>query len=146
MAKRLNNSLEFVRLLNSDFKSQIVNKYNVFQGHYSNIPFLIYLDYSDHHFNNRFSIVFIVPYHGISDDKFKYLHSEYHSILRSSIFITEKVFFDRDYAEFRFYKSALWMRSGFISKKLEKLSRIIKNESLSPREFDDIEKYTIKDY
>ncbi|WP_289056177.1 hypothetical protein [Carboxylicivirga marina] len=129
-----------------DFTCEIIEQNKVFAGKYKDHNFLIYIDPFDYYFNNEFSIVFATSYEEISNDIFKQLNDKYYNRLKSLLINSEYVFFDKNFAQFRYSISPYRISNGRIIKYLDKISEILKIENINTAEFENLKKSMARQY
>ena len=140
--KRLNALLNspYIRILEAmGFSPITLSSNKAYRGNYGGFYFLVFLDPDDVFFKSNFSIVFVISYEKLSDYDFINLNDKYYSRVKSLLFSSESIFFDRTFAQFRYAINPFGIGNKKIEKTIEKISRLAISENLRSIEFQDLE-------
>ena len=136
--RKLIYSTEFQNLKRIGFKTKRVDSKTVYHGKFNDYYFVIFIDSDDVMASNNFSLVFSVTYSKIDEATFKHLNQEYYNRIKSLVINSENIFFDWDFAQFRYTNSPLKISTNIINSRLNQITDILKKEKLKPNEMTEI--------
>ena len=136
--RKLIYSTQFQNLKRIGFKTKRVDSKTVYHGKLNDYYFVIFIDSNDVMAFNNFSLVFSVTYSKIDEATFKYLNHEYYNRVKSLLINTEYIFFDWEFAQFRYTNNLMKISINKINSKLNQILDILKKEKLKPNELTDI--------
>ena len=145
-ARELINSSEFINLNKLGFKTTRIDLQEIYLGEFNGYQFAVFIDPDDAMAKTEFSIVFAVCYSKIDDETFKRLNNEYYNRIKSLLLQSENVFFNKEYAQFRYPNSLLRIPKNKLISKLTYISEILKNENLKAAQLTDIKTFISRDY
>ncbi len=147
--KRLNALLNspYISILEAmGFLPIIISSNNAYRGNYGGFYFLVFLDPDDVFFRSNFSIVFVISYEKLSDKDFIDLNNKYYNRVKSLLFNSESIFFDKTFAQFRYAINPFGIGNIKIEKTIEKISQLATSENLRSIEFQDLEIASARQY
>ena len=147
--KRLNTLLNspYIRILEAmGFSPITLSSKKAYRGNYGGFYFLVFLDPDDVFFKSSFSIVFVISYEILSDNDFINLNNKYYNRVKSLLFNSESIFFDKTFAQFRYALNPFGIGNIKIEKTIEKISRLAISENLRSIEFQDLEIASARQY
>ena len=144
--RKLIYSTQFQNLKRIGFKTKRVDSKTVYHGKLNDYYFVIFIDSNDVMAFNNFSLVFSVTYSKIDEATFKYLNHEYYNRVKSLLINTENIFFDWEFAQFRYTNNLMKISMNKINSKLNQILDILKKEKLKPNELIDIRALISKGY
>jgi len=147
--KRLNTLLNspYIRILEAmGFSPITLSSKKAYRGNYGGFYFLVFLDPDDVFFKSNFSIVFVISYEKLNDNDFINLNDKYYNRVKSLLFNSESIFFDKNFAQFRYAINPFGIGNIKIEKTIEKISRLAISENLRSIEFQDLEIASARQY
>jgi uncharacterized protein with GYD domain len=145
-ARNLINSSEFMNLFRLGFKNIRIDLKEIYLGEFNGYQFAVFIDPDDAMARTEFSIVFAVSYSKINDETFKRLNNEYYNRVKSLLLGSENVFFNKDYAQFRYPNSLFRIPKNKLKAKLIYISEVLKKENLEASKISDIKTLTSRNY
>ena len=147
--KRLNTLLNspYIRILEAmGFSPITLSSRKAYKGNYGGFYFIVFLDPDDVFFRSNFSIVFVISYEKLSDKDFMNLNNKYYNRVKSLLFNSEFIFFDKTFAQFRYAINPFGIGNIKIEKTIEKILQLAISENLRSIEFQDLEIASARHY